>query len=54
MSLLFVHSAAMFTDYCINDMLFITHISNSVLSSTYSYKGTGVDKSFICGTPSLG
>ena len=43
-SLLFIHSAGMFTDSCINYILFISHISNSVLSSTYLYKETGIDK----------
>ena len=43
MSLLFVHSAAILTDSCIKDMLLNSHISKSVLSSKYVYKGTGVE-----------
>ena len=33
--------------FTFKDMLLNSHISKSVLSSTYLYKGTGVDKSFI-------
>ena len=37
----------MFAASCIKDMLLISHISKSVLSSTYLCRGTGVDKSCI-------
>ena len=66
MSLCCVHLAAMSTECCRTDSLFLWHISNSVLSSTYLYNGAGVSRSFIytikhlgpsnvpCGTPPLG
>ena len=66
MSLCSVHLAAISTECCRTDSLFLWHISNSVLSSTYLYNGTGVSRSFMytrkhlgpsnvpCGTPTLG
>ena len=66
MSLCSVHLAAMSTECCRTDSLFLWHISNNVLSSTYLYNGTGVSRSFMytrkhlgpsnvhCGTPPLG
>ena len=66
MSLCSVHLIAMSTECCRADSLFLWHISNSVLSSTYLYNGTCVSRSFMhtrkhlgpsnvpCGTPSLG
>ena len=66
MSLCSVHLATMSTECCRTDSLFLWHISNSVLSSTYLYNGTGVSISIMytrkhlgpshvpCGTPPLG
>ena len=66
MSLCCVHLAAISTECCRTDSLFLWHMSNSVLSSTYVYNGAGVSRSFIytgkhlgpinvpCGTPHLG
>ena len=66
MSLCSVHLAAKSMEYCRTDSLFLWHISNSVLSSTYLYNGASVSRSFIynrkhlgrsnvpCGTPPLG
>ena len=58
--------AAVSTECCITDSLFLWHISNNVLSSTYLLNGTRVSRSFMytrkhlgpsnvpCGTPPLG
>ena len=58
-----VHLAGVSTECCRTDSLFLWHISNNVLLSTYLYNGTGVSRSFMytrkhynvpCGTPRLG
>ena len=66
MSLCSVHLAAMSTVWCRTDSHFLWHNSNSVLSTTYVYNGTGVSRSFMytrkhlgpsnvpCGTPPFG
>ena len=66
MSLCGVHLAEVSTECCRTDSLYLWHISNNVLSSTYLYNGTGVSMSFMytrkhlspsnvpCGTPPLG
>ena len=66
MSLCRVHLAAMSTECCRTESLFLWHISNSVLSSTCLYNGTGVSISSMytrkhldpsnvtCVTPPLG
>ena len=66
MSLCSVHLAAMSTVWCRTDSHFLWHNSNSVLSTTYLYNGTGVSRSFMytrkhlgpsnvpCGTPPFG
>ena len=46
MSLCSVHLAAVSTECCTTDSLFLWHIANSILSSTYLYNGTGVSRSF--------
>ena len=62
-SLLAVHSTTMSIDSWINDIPFVLHISNTVLSSTYLYNATGVIYMYIrkhlgpdivpCGPPPL-
>ena len=54
MSLCSVHLAAMSTECCRTASLFLWHISNSVLSSTYLYNGTGVSRSFMYTRKHLG
>ena len=54
MSLCSVHLAAMSTKCCRTDSLFLGHISNSVLSSTYLYNGPGVSRSFMYARKHLG
>ena len=66
MSLCTVNLAAMSTECYKTESLFLWHISNRELSSTYVYNGTGISRSFIyprkhlgpsnvpCGSPPLG
>ncbi len=54
MSLCSVHLAAMSTECCRTDSLLLWHISNSVLSSKYLYKGASVSRSFLYPRKHLG